>query len=293
MFASSRAVMVLLVFCYVMWGGGLIAMKFAFESFSVIQIIFARVAFPALFYAAIFPLWRRLPYRKGDWKYLLAIVMFEPVLFFLFETYALKFTTASQGGVIAACFPICTAIAAWLFLKEKLSRRTMVAIVLAVLGVSCTSYFAEGAEGAPAPLLGNALMFGAVLSSSAYAVSVRYISRRYSFLSVSAIQAIGGALAFLPLFLSEALPQDVTAAALGGLLYMGIGVGILVYLSFNFSLQHLEAGVVALFGNLIPVFSLLFAYLLLGERLNMPQMLGVGLTLLGVLIATTGGGEQG
>ena len=88
--------------------------------------------------------------------------------------------------------------------------------------------------------------------------------------------------------MGETLPQEITLTALGGLFYMGIGIGIFVYLSFNFSLQHIEAGVVALFGNLIPIFSLLFAFLLLGERLNIPQMLGVVLTLFGVLIATKG-----
>ncbi|MGN1038412.1 MAG: DMT family transporter [Mailhella sp.] len=292
MTVSPRALMLLLVFCYTMWGGGMIAMKYAFESFTVMHVIFARTAFAAVFYAVLFPFWRHLPYEKGDWKYLLAMVMFEPVLFFLFETFSLKFTTASQGGVIAACFPICTAVAAWLFLKEKLGGRTVVAIVFAVLGVACTSYFAEGDARASHPLLGNALMFGAVLSSTGYAVTVRYISRRYSFLSISAIQAIGGSLIFLPFAVVSPIPQSVTLPALGGLLYMGIGVGILVYMSFNFSLKYLEAGIVALFGNLIPIFTLLFAYILLDERLNTMQMLGVALTLSGVFIATTGSGKK-
>ena len=56
----------------------------------------------------------------------------------------------------------------------------MLAIVLAVLGVAGSSYFAEGDARASNPLLGNLLMFGAVLSSSGYAVCVRFISRRYS-----------------------------------------------------------------------------------------------------------------
>lgn len=292
MIVSTKVVMLLLVFCYTMWGGGMIAMKYAFESFSVIHVVFARVGFAALFYVLIFPFWQRLPYEKGDWKYLLSMVLFEPVLFFLFETYALKFTTASQAGVIAACFPICTAVAAWLFLKEHLNGRMVIAIAFAVLGVASTSYFAEGSHDASHPLLGNLLMFGAVLASAGYAVCVRFISRRYSPLSISAIQAIGGALVFLPLLFGESMPQDITLPALGGLLYMGVGVGILVYMSFNFALKYIEAGVVALFGNLIPIFTLLFAYLLLEERLNLPQMTGVALTLCGVFIATTGKQEN-
>lgn len=283
---ASRSIIALLVLCYAMWGGGMIAMKYAFESFAVIHVVFARVAFAGLLYLALFPKWRHIPYQKGDWKYLLVMVAFEPCLFFLCETFSMKYTTASQGGVIAACFPVCTALAAWLFLKEKLTRRTIVAIFFAVLGVAGTAFFAEGDLRASHPFLGNALMFGAVLSSSGYAVSVRFISRRYSFLSISAIQALGGTIAFLPLLFFTPLPQSVTLSALGGLLYMGFGVGFLVYLCFNFSLSRLEAGVVALFGNLIPIFTLIFAYLLLDEHLNTLQTASVCLTLLGVFIAT-------
>ena len=80
---SSRSVMMLLVVCYALWGGGMIAMKYAFESFAVLHVVFARVAFAAIFYLALFPKWRHMPYEKGDWKYLLLLVMFEPCLFFL------------------------------------------------------------------------------------------------------------------------------------------------------------------------------------------------------------------
>ena len=135
------------------------------------------------------------------------------------------------------------------------------------------------------PILGNLLMVGAVLSATGYAVCVRFISRRYSFLSISAIQALGGTIVFLPFVFTTPMPVNVTMPAIGGLLYMGLGVGFLVYLSFNFALKHLEAGIVALFGNLIPVFTLIFAFTILGERLTLAQTLGVGLTFVGVIIA--------
>ena len=88
-----------------------------------------------------------------------------------------------------------------------------------------------------------------------------------------------------------ALPTDwrqvIMLAIACLLLYMGIGVGILAYMLLNLSLKHLEAGIVSLFGNLIPVFTLIFAYVLLGERLNVPQVLCVALALSGVVISST------
>ena len=139
MTVSKNVLMALLILSYATWGGGMIAMKYAFESFTAMQVVFARVAFAGVIYLALYRLWSHIPYQKGDWKYLLAMVLFEPCLFFLCETFAMTYTTASQGGVIAACFPLCTAVAAWLFLGEKLTKKTIIAMLLAVAGVAGAS----------------------------------------------------------------------------------------------------------------------------------------------------------
>lgn len=286
-FMNPRLVMCMLVGCFAMWGGGIIAMKFAYQSFTGNQIVFARVVFAGILYLLLWNKWKNLPYKKGDWFYLVLMVAFEPCLFFLCETFSMKYTTAAQGGVIAACFPVCTAIAAWIVLGEKLARRVIIAIILAVAGVAISSAFAAGDDRAPNPLLGNILMLGAVFASSGYAITVRYLSQRYSFLAISAIQALGGTLVFMPLLFMDKMPDHITMPAVAGILYMGVGVGIIVYLIFNFSLKYLEAGVVSLFGNLIPVFTLFFAWILLNEQFNPVQLAGVCLTLTGVMIAST------
>ena len=177
MTVSKNVLMALLILSYATWGGGMIAMKYAFESFTAMQVVFARVAFAGVIYLALYRLWSHIPYQKGDWKYLLAMVLFEPCLFFLCETFAMTYTTASQGGVIAACFPLCTAVAAWLFLGEKLTKKTIIAMLLAVAGVAGASLAAESSDQASNPILGNLLMVGAVLSATGYAVCVRFISR--------------------------------------------------------------------------------------------------------------------
>lgn len=287
---SHAPLYALLVLCFALWGGGMVAMKFAFESFSISQVVFARVAMAAVVYLPLIPYWWRLPYKKGDWKYLCALVAFEPCLFFAFETSGMAYTTASQGGVIAACFPLCASVAAWIFLKEQLTRRTIFSMCCAVVGVAGASYFAESSGSAANPTLGNILMVGAVLSSTGYAVCARYITQRYSFLAVSAIQAIGGTIVFLPFLLTSTRPDaPITSAAIFSMIYLGLGVGLVVYLSYNYCISRLQTAVVALFSNLIPVFTLIFAFSLLGERLNLPQALCVGLTLAGVIIAAIPG----
>lgn len=276
---------IMLVGTFILWGAGMIALKFALVSFTISQVLFARVGMAAVLYLLLAPKWWPLPYEKGDWKYLGALVLFEPCLLFLFETTAIANTSASQGGVIAACFPLCTAFVAWLLLDEKLSRRMVLGMILAVVGVAGVSFLAESSEAAPNPLFGNLCMLGAVLSATGYAVCARYVTRRYSFLAVSAIQAIGGTLVFVPVVFMGGFPAGVQGSAVAGLVYLGIGVGFVAYMAFNFALARIEAGVVALFGNLIPISTLVLAFFILGERLTSIQTACVGLTLVGLLVA--------
>ena len=68
MTVSKNVLMALLILSYATWGGGMIAMKYAFESFTAMQVVFARVAFAGVIYLALYRLWSHIPYQKGDWK---------------------------------------------------------------------------------------------------------------------------------------------------------------------------------------------------------------------------------
>lgn len=269
-------------------GGAMIAVKFAYGSFEFGQIIFLRVLIASIFFIIMLPRWRHLPYRKGDWKYLLAVVGCEPVLTFMFTVLGMQFTSASEGGVVDACYPICAAVMAWFVLHEKLSRRTIIGLILAVTGVAGMSLLStEGSSDASNPLLGNLLVFASTISGGGYVVATRYVARRYSPMSIAAIQSFGGTIAFFPFFMAYSWPADIAWSAIAGILYLGLGVGVTAYVLFNFAIHYVEAAFAALFGNLIPVFTLIFAYIFLGERMTPSQIFFSCIIMTGVLIATT------
>ena len=54
MTVSKNVLMALLILSYATWGGGMIAMKYAFESFTAMQVVFARVAFAGVIYLALY-----------------------------------------------------------------------------------------------------------------------------------------------------------------------------------------------------------------------------------------------
>ena len=103
---------------------------------------------------------------------------------------------------------------------------------------------------------------------------------------LTGIQAFAGALFFIPALL---LPQ-VRATSLSGtgfslILYLGTVVSVGAYGLYNFSISRIPASQASAFVNLIPVFSILFGFLLLGERLTLWQWLACALVFSGVLVS--------
>ncbi|WP_315814331.1 DMT family transporter [Paraflavitalea speifideaquila] len=69
------------------------------------------------------------------------------------------------------------------------------------------------------------------------------------------------------------------------ILYLGAGASVLAFLCWNMAIARLGAARTALFGNLIPVFSILEAVLILGEQFTMVHVLSGILVITGVVIA--------
>jgi len=178
------------------------------------------------------------------------------------------------------------AIGAFFFLREKISRSMWAGFFVAMLGAVWLSLAGESDEHARAPLLGNFFEFLAMLSAAGYTLLVKHLAERYSPFLLTALQAFIGALFFLPLAAWHApWPSHFSATGLAAVAYLGIVVTVGAYGLFNFGVSHLPAAQASGFTNLIPVFTLIFAVLLLGERLNATQMVAVVLVFAGVALS--------
>lgn len=300
---SNRSLAVLLVCANLTWGGVFIASKIALEHFTIGQILFGRVIFAALCYLLlirkVFPIKN---YQKGDWKWLVAMMLCEPCLLFSFETLGLSYTTASQAGMIVACCPLLTAVGALFFYRENIGKRGLIGIAIAICGVALVSMNGAASDAAPNPFLGNVFMVCSATAAAAYALIFKRLAGRYSFLFLSALQCFGGVLFFLPvsgvlsLLPAGLVPSFVPASALATLpdapfaawaaiVYMGLLVSFFSYFIINYAITRLKAAHVLLFSNLIPVFTLILAFAILGERLLPLQYGGAALVMAGVLFA--------
>lgn len=275
-----------LVLAMALWGSSFIALKFAFQEMPAMWVIFARMALGSLIFLAAWR-WRgRIDYRPGDWKWLLGLAACEPCLYFIFESLALQHTSAAQAGMITALLPLLVAVGAFFLLREKIARNTWFGFALAVLGALWLTLASDADDHAPRPLLGNLFELLAMFCATGYTLLLKHLSARYSAFILTAMQAFIGSLFFLPLALvSSGLPPVPGPSGWFSLIYLGSVVTVGAYGLYNFGVSRLPASQATGFINLIPVFTLIFAALLLGEVLSGQQALAAGLVFAGVALS--------
>lgn len=276
----------ILITAMMVWASSFIALKSAIGPIGPMSVIFGRMFIASLCFLYFIKGFMKLKFTKDDIKYIALMVAFEPCMYFMFEVKALQYTTAGQAGMITSMMPLITAVGAGIFLKEIISKKLIIGSFVAVIGAVWLSVSASGSESATNPLLGNTLEFFAMICAAGYAISIRHLTKKFSALFLTAIQAFIGCLFFFPFALWEynTTVMDFTQEALLWILYLGAVVTLGGYGLFNYALSRVEASKASMFINLIPVFTLLLAFLILGEKLTYIEMVASIVILSGVFI---------
>ena len=279
----------------VLWASSFIALKLAFRSYAPMFVMFGRMAVASVCFLVFLPRFRKaIKYRKGDIRRIAFMTLCEPCLYFVFEAKAIENTTASQAGMICATLPLIVAVSAWFFLKEDISRRMLAGFFLAIVGACWLSISAKASENAPNPVLGNFLEFMAMVCAVGSITTCKYLTARYSPFLLTALQAFVGAVFFLPLalFPTTSFPTVFEPTATMAVIYLGAAVSLGAYGCYNFGISKLPASRAAAFINLIPVFTIILGWLILGEKFNFMQYLAAAIVFAGVILSQDSAGKK-
>lgn len=268
-----------------LWGSSFVALKAAIDVYPPSFVIFLRMLI-TLFICLLLWRWvKRFKYQQGDWKWLLMMSLAEPCLYFLFEGYAMQYTSASQAGIIVSCLPLLVAFFAFFLIQEKLSKSILIGFSLCIVGSILLSVVSPNTDHAPNPLLGNSLEFLAMLCAAFYVVAMKHLLNRYSALSLIALQGFSGTLFFAPFLFFIELPAQHNLTALLNIIYLGSAVTLGAYGMYNYALSRSSVLTAAAYSNLVPIFALLLSALLLNEVLTALQWLSVFVVFTGILIS--------
>jgi drug/metabolite transporter (DMT)-like permease len=219
-------------------------------------------------------------------------------LFSICMLWGVSLTTATAAGVILSSIPAVVALLSWALLRESISARLVVAIALAFLGIGLFSLEKVGGGpagsgqtwmGIPLPLIGNALVFAAVVCEASYVVIGKRLAGRLSPRRISALINLWGLALMTPLGLWAVQGFDfalLTPGLWGLLVFYSLAASVWTVWLWMAGLKKVPASQAGVFTVMLPLSAAAIGVLFLGERLTPMQWLAFALALAGLVVAT-------
>ncbi len=220
---------------------------------------------------------------RGDWFPVLWVSLSGITLFYWLENTALRFTTATNAGVLSNLTSVFMVLIAVAFLRERLGWLEWLAMAVAFGGAVLVSQGAGHLTLSGDGWIGDLMMVVASLFAAIYSIGGKRLSEKYSAAVVITVVAAVGAAFLLPLALIEGLHLNLSLRVWGVVLLLGVGSGALANAWWLVILARMDASRAALALFLIPVIAASLSVLLLGEPLTPTIVLGGILVLGGVM----------
>lgn len=278
--------MMLAVAC--IWGANFTVVKYGTRVLAPLAFNSVRVALAALALTLI-ALLRRGPWPSGrELGTLLGIGMIGNGLYQVLFVEGIARTRASDAALVISAGPAFVALIGWLAGTERVSPRACIGIALSIAGIALVVLAGTAAAPGQSTLLGNGLVLAGSLCWALFSVLLKPFTHRVDGVQLSAATMVGGAIALL----AVASPSVATAnwravgpAAWGAIVYSGIAGLVIAYLFWYRGVRVLGPTRTAMYVNLQPIFALLIAWAVLGERPGATQLLGAAAVMTGLLLA--------
>lgn len=227
---------------------------------------------------------------KGkDIKPLLKLSLYQPILYYIFESAGVKNTAASESGIMIATIPIVTMICSRIFLKEKHTKFQVFFMVMTVAG----AVLAAGVGGVQASsnFLGYGFLTLAILCDAGFSLTTQKIqgftSAERTYVMCASGAAVFTAGALVESAVSGTVIEFITlpftdSGFLISMLYLSIGCNIIAFLCMNYSISIIGATRRSAFAGLSTVVTLVASVIILDETILPLQVVSAILILTGV-----------
>ncbi|WER46977.1 DMT family transporter [Cupriavidus sp. WKF15] len=230
---------------------------------------------------------------RAEWRNLFLQAFFGTFLFTLLMLNGVRLTSAMAAGVITSTIPATVAILSWLWLRERLSRRTVASVLLAVAGVAVLNVARGSSHGAGSggsqALLGNLMILGAVVCESTYVILSRRLTQTLAAIEICAYTHLIGGLLMLPLGFIPLLDFDLSTVPMQTwlmLLWYALSASVFSFWLWMKGIRHVPAQLAGVFTSVLPVAAAAYGIVFLGETPGWPHAVALGCVLGGIVLAS-------
>ncbi|WP_392537795.1 DMT family transporter [Legionella sp. 227] len=285
--------MVFLILAQIMVGVNIVFSKYLLSSIPVLFILALRFTLAAII---LLPLhWltpaknKSLSYyfsqlKQRDWFFIGAQAVSAGVLFNFLILCGLNYTDANVAGIITSALPAIIAIMSWIILGEKISGKKAICVGFATLGlivIACDKLVGLHVSHS---FKGDALVLISLLPEATYYIlSKMHANSLPVFLISSLLNAINAILLLICLGFNSWGGITIQFLDWMILIILGLSSG-LFYVFWNFGCQKVDGVMASLSTAVMPLATVLIAWILLGERLTLGQAIGMGMVILSITV---------
>jgi drug/metabolite transporter (DMT)-like permease len=287
---------VLLALASLIWSGQGIAVKVLDPHLGPIAITFLPFYITTLLFVPLLIRMRRKnpsaasPSGKDWFRFVIAGVGGQ-VLAQLGMTWGISKSLASNGAILNLLIPVISAVLASFMLKERLTLLRIASLAIGLVGVAFLSIgdIRQASFGSMKFLTGNLLIFGGCFGSSFYNVYCKGLMQKFQEIEILIFSYVTASVFSIPLLiwvepfhLRSLLAFDAKSiAAFLFLAFFMYGASMLLFFK---ALQHLDVTTASTSLYLVPVFGVVLAASLLGERLSLAALVGAAIVLISTIL---------
>ena len=222
-------------------------------------------------------------FSRRDWGLILGSGFFLGIHFIAWIE-SLYHTSVASASVLVTTSPLFIAVLGYIVLKERLARRTVVAIVVAVAGAVLIGLGDAGAETFPNATLGNSLALTASLLMAVYLLIGRAVRQHTSFLAYLFPLYATAAATILIVALVQGTPLAQPWPILALCLAMAVLPQLIGHGSFNYAVKYVPAALLGLLTLSEPVVAAVLAFVLFGEVPGLLALVGIVVVLASIAV---------
>jgi drug/metabolite transporter (DMT)-like permease len=198
----------------------------------------------------------------------------------------LQTVSAGLGGLIVSANPVFTAVLAAAFLGEALTWRKVMGLLLGITGVSFIVWhrMSVGTD----DWHGILFTLASLASIVAGTILFKMLAPKGSLWVGNGVQNLAAGIVLLPFAFTFSSAGDIVPSArlLGAFAFLVLGGSILAYLLWFHLLKVCGATAASAYHFLMPPLGMLFAFLVLGEHVELRDLLGIVPVALGIYLVT-------
>ena len=279
----------------IFWAFSFIWFKEANKTFYPLTIVFIRLLFAVILMTTFLVATKNfMKIKKKDRKLFLMLALFEPFFYFIGESFGLTYVSATVCSVLISTIPVFATLGAWLIFRERLKLINYAGIILSFIGVLVFILNSDGSLNFNIKGLGFLML--AVLTAVGYNLTLSRLVGTYSPVYIVGVQNIIGATLFLPLFIildfHHFFRTPFTFNMFKPIIELAVFASCGAFILFAYSVQKMGITKANVFSNCIPVFTAIFSFIILGEKLTIQNIIGMAIVIAGLIMSQMNGTKK-